>query len=215
MEKYFPSARIVKTGNPVRQNIVLCNVKPEKARLDFDLDTESKVLLIVGGSLGSWTLNNCMIGGLQELADAGIQVIWQTGAQMFDICKHAARGFDNVKVFDFIANIDHAYAAADIIVSRAGAIAISELCLVGKPVILVPFPYAAEDHQTKNANALVEAHAAMHITDKQAPVELIPAAITLMQDEAKRKEMADHIKPFAIADAAERIVDEVFKLIEA
>lgn len=211
MEAYFPPNKIVKTGNPVRQNIVLCNVKPEKARMDFDFDSDSKVLLIVGGSLGSRTLNNCMIGGLQELKDAGIQVIWQTGTTMYEVCKHAAKGYDNVRVFDFIANIDHAYAAADIIVSRAGAIAISELCLVGKPVILVPFPFAAEDHQTKNALALVKAQAAISIADKNAPVEMIPAAISLMSDTARRTTMADNIKPFAIEDAAERIVDEVFK----
>jgi len=130
---------------------------------------------------------------------------------MYEVCKHAAKGYDNVRVFDFIANIDHAYAAADIIVSRAGAIAISELCLVGKPVILVPFPFAAEDHQTKNALALVKAQAAISIADKNAPVEMIPAAISLMSDTARRQTMSDNIKPFAIEDAAERIVDEVFK----
>ncbi|HMZ88159.1 MAG TPA: undecaprenyldiphospho-muramoylpentapeptide beta-N-acetylglucosaminyltransferase [Chitinophagales bacterium] len=215
MEQFFPAGKIVKTGNPVRQNIVLCNVKPEKARADFDIDIDSKVLFVVGGSLGSRTLNNCMIGGLQELADAGIQVIWQTGTAMYEMCKHAAKGYDNVRVLDFIANIDHAYAAADIIVSRAGAIAISELCLVGKPVILVPFPAAAEDHQTKNAMALVKENAAMHIADKSAPVELIPNAIQLMQDHDRRSLMAQRIKNFAIADAAERIVDEVFKYIQA
>lgn len=214
MEKYFPADKIVKTGNPVRQNIVLCNVKPEKARIDFDLDADSKVLFIVGGSLGSRTLNNCMIGGLDELRDAGIQVIWQTGTAMYETCKQASRGYDNVRVHDFISNIDHAYAAADIIVSRAGAIAISELCLVAKPVILVPFPFAAEDHQTKNAQALVKADAAISISDKQAPVELIPAAISLMADTEKRNRMSANIRPFAIADAAERIVDEVFRCIE-
>jgi len=214
MEAYFPKEKIVKTGNPVRQNIVLCNVKPEKARRDFELDEQCNVLLIVGGSLGSRTLNNCMIGGLEELRKAGIYVIWQTGTAMYEQCKHAARGYDNVRVMDFIYNIDHAYAAADIIVSRAGAIAISELCLVGKPVILVPFPFAAEDHQTKNAQALVKANAAMCIADKQAPVELVPAVIHLMENGIARMAMSENIKPFAIPDAAERIVDAIMQIIE-
>lgn len=213
MEQFFPADKVVKTGNPVRQNIVLCNVKPEKARKDFDLDLESKIVFIVGGSLGSRTLNNCLIGGLQQFKDANIQVIWQTGALMFDVCKHAAKGYDNVKVFDFIYNIDHAYAAADVIISRAGAIAISELCLVGKPIILVPFPAAAEDHQTKNAMALVNGDAAIHISDKNAPVQLIPAALALINNIEQRKVLSENIAKYAIEDAAERIVDEVFKLI--
>ena len=213
MDKFFPKEKVVKTGNPVRQNIVLCNVKPEKARKDFDLDLDSKILLIVGGSLGSRTLNNCLMGGLDYFKEQKIQVIWQTGTLMFESCKQAAKGYDNVKVFDFISNIDHAYAAADVIVSRAGAIAISELCLVGKPVILVPFPAAAEDHQTKNAMALGEGNAAIHISDKHAQEQLIPTALQLLNDENKRTTLSNNIKAFAIEDAAERIVDEVFKLI--
>ncbi len=213
MDKFFPKEKVVKTGNPVRQNIVLCNVKPEKARKDFDLDLDSNILLIVGGSLGSRTLNNCLMAGLNHFRDAKIQVIWQTGSLMFDACKQAAKGYSNVKVFDFISNIDHAYAAADVIVSRAGAIAISELCLVGKPIILVPFPAAAEDHQTKNAMALVEGNAAIHISDKNAKEQLIPAALNLLNNTDKRNELSNNIAKYAIEDAAERIVDEVFKLI--
>jgi len=213
MDKFFPKEKVVKTGNPVRQNIVLCNVKPERARKDFDLDLDSNILLIVGGSLGSRTLNNCLMAGLNYFRDAKIQVIWQTGSLMFDVCKQAAKGYDNVKVFDFISNIDHAYAAADVIVSRAGAIAISELCLVGKPVILVPLPTAAEDHQTKNAMALVAGNAAIHISDKHAKEELIPAALGLLNNTEKRIELSNNISKYAIEDAAERIVDEVFKLI--
>lgn len=214
MEKYFPQQKIVKTGNPVRQNIVLCNVKPEKARGDFDLDLDSKILLIVGGSLGSRTLNNCMRSGLQQLKEANIQVIWQTGSLMFDECRHEAKGYDNVRVFDFIFNIDHAYAAADVIVSRAGAIAISELCLVGKPVILVPFPAAAEDHQTKNAMSLVNENAAIHVSDKNAEHEMIATAIDLLNNHEKRTKLSENIKKMAIPDAAERIVDEVMQIIE-
>ena len=213
MDKYFPAEKVVKTGNPVRQSIILCNVKPEKARKDFDLDLDCKILFVVGGSLGSRTLNNCVKAGLDKLREANIQVLWQTGSLLFDECKSSAKGYDNVKVFDFITNIDHAYAAADVIVSRAGAIAISELCLVGKPVILVPFPFAAEDHQTKNALALVNGNAAVHISDKAAQNELVTAAISLLNNDSKRKELADNIQNFAIPDAAERIVDEVFKLI--
>ena len=213
MDKYFPGEKVVKTGNPVRQSIILCNVKPEKARKDFDLDLDSKILLVVGGSLGSRTLNNCVKAGLDKLRDANIQVLWQTGSLLFDECKSTAKGYDNIKVFDFITNIDHAYAAADVIVSRAGAIAISELCLVGKPVILVPFPSAAEDHQTKNAMALVRGEAAIHISDKAAQNELVIAAINLLNNETKRKTLSENIKGFAIPDAAERIVEEVFKMM--
>ncbi|MBC8172462.1 MAG: undecaprenyldiphospho-muramoylpentapeptide beta-N-acetylglucosaminyltransferase [Chitinophagales bacterium] len=213
MEKYFDKSKVIKTGNPVRQNIVLCNIKPERARKDFDLYTDDKVVFIVGGSLGSRTLNNCVKNGLQILQDKGMHVIWQTGPSMYEECKQLARPFSNVRVFDFISNIDHAYAAADVIISRAGAIAISELCLVGKPVILVPFPGAAEDHQTKNALALVNGSAAIHISDKDAPQKLIDSVIALMFDMERRRLLSENIKQFAIADAAERIVDEVEKLI--
>ena len=213
MEKYFPETKIVKTGNPVRRDIVLCNVRPEKARKDFDLDQQDKVVLVVGGSLGSRTLNNCMKAGLDRFREAGVSLIWQTGALMFEECKQLAKQYHNVQVHDFIMNIDHAYAAADIIISRAGAIAISELCLVGKPVILVPFPYAAEDHQTKNATALVKQNAALHVSDKEAPAKLITQALALMENEAQRITLGSNIRKFAIPDSAERIVDEVMKLI--
>ncbi len=214
MEEFFPKNKIIKTGNPVRQNIVLCNVKQEKGRLDFDLDINDQVLFIVGGSLGSRTLNNCMKGGLDKLKNANMKVIWQTGTTMFDECRRLAKPYSNVHVLDFIPNIDHAYAAADVIISRAGAIAISELCLVGKPVILVPFPFAAEDHQTKNAKALVKQNAAIHISDKEAPQKLIDEAIELMGNINKRRELSEQIKKHAIPDAAERIVDEIMKLTE-
>ena len=214
MEEFFPKNKIIKTGNPVRQNIVLCNVKKEKGRKDFDLDISDKVLFIVGGSLGSRTLNNCMKAGLEKMQKADIKVIWQTGTMMFEECKRLAKPFQNVHVLDFIPNIDHAYAAADIIVSRAGAIAISELCLVGKPVILVPFPFAAEDHQTKNAKALVKHNAAIHISDKDAPHKLIDQAIELMANDELRKQLSEQIRNYAIPDAAERIVDEILKLTE-
>ncbi len=213
MENFFPAHKIVKTGNPVRRNIVLCNVRPEKARQDFELSSSEKILLVVGGSLGSRTLNNCMMAGIEQLSSSRIQVIWQTGATMFELCRQAARKFSNLRVVDFIPNIDHAYAAADLIISRAGAIAISELCLVGKPVILVPFPFAAEDHQTKNAMYLVKQNAAVHVSDKDAPVKLISEALNLMADEAKRSALCENIKKFAIPDAAERIVDEVEKIV--
>jgi len=214
MEQYFPKDKLVKTGNPVRQHIVLCNVKPEKARRDFDFEVDDRILLIVGGSLGSRTLNQCMMAGMEQLRNENIKVIWQTGQLMFNECRQAAKPYANIRVMDFIPNIDHAYAAANVIVSRAGAIAISELCLVGKPVILVPFPFAAEDHQTKNAKALVKHDAAVHISDKEAPQRLIHEAIGLMNNPAKRTELSNQIREFAIPDAAERIVDEIMQLAE-
>lgn len=214
MEKYFPASKIRVTGNPVRHSIVQSNINPEKAKEEFGFFGEKKLLLVVGGSLGSRTLNNCMKNNLALFRDANIQIIWQTGAEMYAGCKSAVRDFPDVRVFDFIYNMDHAYASADVIVSRAGAIAISELCFAGRAVILVPFPYAAEDHQTKNALALVEAGAAIHVRDRDAAQQLAPEILNLFHNAQKRSELAENIVKLAKPEATEHIVDEVFRLME-
>ncbi len=198
MDKYFPGEKVVKTGNPVRQSIILCNVKPEKARKDFDLDLDSKILLVVGGSLGSRTLNNCVKAGLDKLRDANIQVLWQTGKVYNEWAIEKVKGYEEwIHPMPFIDRMDLAYIAADGIVSRAGG-TISELCLVGKPTILMPSPNVAEDHQTANAMNLVQKNAALMVRDKQAPEHLFEAISAILFDEKQRQQLSTNIKQLAI-----------------
>ncbi|MBK6730454.1 MAG: undecaprenyldiphospho-muramoylpentapeptide beta-N-acetylglucosaminyltransferase [Bacteroidetes bacterium] len=213
MEKYFSAAQLIVTGNPVRKNVFENIPLREVAAKHFFKNPGNKILFIVGGSLGARTLNNCLIQSHAQLTELGIQIIWQTGSAMAEECKAAAANNPNVFVTEFISEMQYAYSAADVIISRAGAIAISELCLVGKPVILVPFPFAAEDHQTKNAMALVNANAAICIKDADAQQQLIPEILKLVSDEILCKVLADGIKKLGIADATDRIVDEIEKLI--
>lgn len=213
MEKYFPAIKIVKTGNPVRKNIFENKITRQEASEKYFAKPADKILLVVGGSLGARTFNNVVKKNLHRLNAEGIQVIWQTGEPMFAECKIHAANNPNVFVTDFISDMAYAYAAADVIISRAGAIAISELCLAGKPVILVPFPFAAEDHQTKNAMALVNKNAAIHIADADAPTHLTETVIALFNNADNRKKLTDAIKPLGIADATDKIVDEIEKIL--
>lgn len=213
MEKYFPSANLVVTGNPVRKNLFEHMPSKEEAAKRFFKIPGNNLLLVVGGSLGARTLNNCIAQHHAQLTAAGIQIIWQTGSAMAEECKAAAADNPNVFVTEFIAEMQYAYAAADLIVSRAGAIAISELCLVGKPVVLVPFPFAAEDHQTKNAMALVRENAAVYVKDADVSQQLIAAVVQLMGDAHSREQLAFAIRKLGIADATDRIVDEIENLI--
>jgi UDP-N-acetylglucosamine--N-acetylmuramyl-(pentapeptide) pyrophosphoryl-undecaprenol N-acetylglucosamine transferase len=169
--------------------------------------------LIVGGSLGARTFNECMLRDLNRIRQEEIHVIWQTGKLMADQCRRQSSGMDNVTVTDFIPDMAKAYAAADVIVSRAGAIAISELCVVGKPVILVPFPFAAEDHQTSNAKSLENEGAAIHISDADAPTQLINTMLHLTRDQQRQHQLSTAIKKLAVTDAAVRIVDEIEKIL--
>jgi UDP-N-acetylglucosamine--N-acetylmuramyl-(pentapeptide) pyrophosphoryl-undecaprenol N-acetylglucosamine transferase len=174
-------------------------------------------VLVIGGSLGARSINEAMINHVKKLTENGIQVIWQTGKGNAANAQLAAQeaGLENVKVHEFIQKMDLSYACADLVVSRAGAIAVSELCLVKKPSILIPFPFAAEDHQTSNAKALSEKGAAILIRDDQAKEKLAQEILNLYSDEQKRVEMMAQISAFARPDAAELIVDEIFKLIKA
>ena len=217
MEKFFPPKKIIITGNPVRSEILQPEINRTEAFKFFDLDETKFTVLVIGGSLGARSINEAMANSVKRLTENGIQVIWQTGKGNAENAKNAASdaGTENVKVHEFIQRMDLAYACADLVVSRAGAIAVSELCLVKKPSILIPFPFAAEDHQTSNAKALSEKGAAMLIRDDQARDKLGMEILNLYSDEQKRNEMKAQIAAFARPDAAELIVDEIFKLIKA
>lgn len=212
MERFFPKEKIVKTGNPVRQQIL--NLPDNKAECvkKFGLNPDKPVVLVVGGSLGARTINHCIAGGLDRLKEKDIQVIWQTGRTYFPQAKKQTEGYEYIQAMEFISNMDEAFAAADLVISRAGASTISELCLVGKPVIFVPSPNVTEDHQTHNAMALVNNNAAEMVKDVTAKDELIDACLALIADESKMNELAENIKPLGISNSAERIVDELFAL---
>lgn len=215
MERYFPEEKIVKTGNPVRQDLFLVPNKASEAFNYFNLDASKKTILIVGGSLGARTINLSVIAHLEQLAKSDVQVIWQTGKYYI---KDAQQAFSKIKsaniiVTEFITRMDYAYSVADLIVSRAGAGSISELCLLGKPVILVPSPNVAEDHQTKNALALANRNAAIMIKDADATNLMISESISLLHDEQKMLTLSQNIVNLAELNSSERIVDEIIKLI--
>ncbi len=217
MEKFFPKDRIVMTGNPVRKKVVDIKGKREEALKQYGFDASSPVLLVVGGSLGARSINLAMAAEIQQLVEAGIQIIWQTGKLFKEERERLAQEYEGkaVHITEFIFDMENAYAAADVVVSRAGAIAVSELCVIGKPVILVPFPHAAEDHQTKNALSLVNDNAAIHIPDREVGQKLVPAILELKDDAAKREQLATQIVKHGFPAAADHIVDEVFKLVKA
>ena len=214
MEKFFPAEKIVLTGNPVRQN--LAGGDKTEALKEFGFSADKKVLLIIGGSLGARTINNSVIAHLSEIAESGVQVLWQTGKGYIEAALKAAEPFmsERLVVTDFVGRMDLAYAMADLVISRAGASSISELCLLGKPSILVPSPNVAEDHQTHNAMALVNKDAAVLVKDVDADKDLISTALTLINDEAKLNELSNNTKKMAQFDSANRIADEVVNLIK-
>jgi UDP-N-acetylglucosamine--N-acetylmuramyl-(pentapeptide) pyrophosphoryl-undecaprenol N-acetylglucosamine transferase len=216
MDKYFPKSKIVLTGNPVRKDIITVSSKTEKARNHFGFDASTKTLLIIGGSLGARTINESILKGIEKLVDANIQVIWQTGKGYYDQYKALLVKFDlrKIRVQDFVKEMDLAYAAADVVISRSGALAVSELCIARKPCILVPSPNVAEDHQSKNAKALVEKDAALMIADKDANEKLVDEALKLLFDEQRAKKLSENISRLAKPNATEDIVNEIEKLIK-
>ncbi|RRA98790.1 undecaprenyldiphospho-muramoylpentapeptide beta-N-acetylglucosaminyltransferase [Larkinella rosea] len=216
MEAFFPAQKIKLTGNPVRTDIMQAGGKRAEALTFFGLDPNRKTLLIIGGSQGARTINESIAKDLPLLIESGHQVVWQTGPLFIDrACKAIAdAGAVSVKAFDFIYEMDLAYAAADVVVSRAGALSVSELCLVEKPAILVPFPAASEDHQTKNALSLVNRQAALLINDRVASTDLVPAALRLLADPAQQQTLSQHIRELARPKAAREIAEEVLKLIK-
>ena len=216
MERFFPKEKIVLTGNPVRRNLLECGATPEQARQAMGVDPNKKTVLIIGGSLGARTVNNAIMAGLKTIGDTyGVQVIWQTGKLYDQQCREAldASGVKNVVQMPFISNMDMAYRAADLVVSRAGASSISELQLLGKAAILVPSPNVAEDHQTKNALALVNRGAAVMVTDADAVATLVPTMLDTVGKSDELASLSANVEKMALRDAAERIVDEVDKII--
>jgi len=216
MEKFFPQEKIVLTGNPVRQDITVLKGKREQAIEMFKLDKNKKTILVVGGSLGARTINNAILDKLGLFKEHGIQLIWQTGKTFYETAQQACTHYSDsgVGAHAFISKMDFAYAAADMVISRAGAIAISELCLVGKPVILVPSPNVTEDHQTKNALALSDNNAAILIRDTDAQETLVKKAIELINDAALCEKISSNILHFAHKDAAEQIADIVLNMVK-
>jgi len=216
MEKYFRPEKIIKTGNPVRQNYENLEILRDEALSFFKLKKEFPVILVLGGSLGAGSINSSLSKNIGRVRDTDCQWLWQTGKHYFEnVSALVSLSFsENISVHSFINRMDYAYAAADIIVSRAGAGTISELCLVGKPVILVPSPNVAEDHQTKNAKALSEKNAAELISDDQAIKMLVNEAIRLVSDKPRRDMLSENIRKMADRNADIRIAEEVLKLAE-
>lgn len=215
MERFFPKEKIVLTGNPVRQDLFSISPKAIEAYQFFSFDPQKKTILIVGGSLGARTVNQSIIAGLEKLSKSDIQVIWQTGKFYIENARLAANAFTspNLLVTDFVSRMDFAYSIADLVISRAGASSISELCLLAKPVILVPSPNVAEDHQTQNALALVRKDAAVLIKDADAQIQLVDKALELIDNESELKKLSDNILKMAEKDSADRIAEEILKLI--
>ena len=218
MERFFPAEAIMMTGNPVRQNLLHAHHTREEAIAAMGLDPAKRTVLLIGGSLGARTLNDSVLENLSLIRQQKhIQFVWQTGkyySQSIAERLAAQRCSENLKVMDFISNMDVAYAAADLVISRAGAGSISEFCLLGKPVILVPSPNVAEDHQTKNAMALVQKDAALFVADAEAPRTLVPLAVNTVNDAAKLASLSENVKKLAMPNAAEVIAREVIKLAE-
>ena len=215
MERFFDKDKIILTGNPVRQGLLSKNISREEAIRSFGLAPEKKTILIVGGSLGARTINNCMMQGFDKIKESGVQFIWQTGKIYINEAKQAVKAYGELPmlhVTDFISDMAAAYSAADVVISRAGAGSISEFCLLGKPVILIPSPNVAEDHQTKNALALVNKNAALYIKDSEATQKLLDTAIEAVHKPDLLKELSSNITKLAIKDSATIIAKEVCKL---
>lgn len=214
MEKFFPKEKIVITGNPVRAAISQSTITKSEGLRFFGLDEDKKTLLVVGGSLGAKSINEAIDAKLDELLSAGLQLIWQTGKPYAARAKQRVQGKTGVWANDFIAQMENAYAAADIVISRAGAIAIAEMCVMKKPVVFVPFPFAAEDHQTVNAMSLVNKNAALIVKDDEVMEKLSVTVLELAKNEEKQNELKKNIGELRITDADTRITDEIMKILQ-
>lgn len=216
MEKFFPKDKIVLTGNPVRQDIKNLEAKRERAIEYFELDKNKKTILVIGGSLGAKTINESIDAGLEKIVDKNMQLLWQTGKWYADKAAKAVESFQDkhIKTMPFIAKMDYAYAVADLVISRAGASSISELCIAAKATVFVPSPNVAEDHQTKNAMALVNQNAALLVKDMEAKNKLVPQVLEVLDDELLLTKLRRNISKMAFNDSAEIIADEVIKLVD-
>lgn len=215
MEKFFPADKIKVTGNPVRRNLLLCTTANEDAKRSFGLDGDKMTILVVGGSLGARTINDTMIASIDKLIENDIQVIWQSGKIYDETAKNALKQHStkNIIQMPFISNMDMAYKAADLVVSRAGASSISELQLLGKPSILIPSPNVAEDHQTKNAMALVDKKAAIMVKDCDCATKLLPIILDTIKNKTLLADLSTNVEKMALKNADESIVDKVFEVI--
>ncbi|MBE9466947.1 MAG: undecaprenyldiphospho-muramoylpentapeptide beta-N-acetylglucosaminyltransferase [Bacteroidetes bacterium] len=217
MDKFFPKEKILFTGNPIRKDLLEIDNKKEEAFKYFNLNNKSRVVLVIGGSLGALTINQSVLKDLDKIFRSGVQIVWQTGKSFFEKAKFELLRYNNkdknIKLYDFISRMDYAYAVADVIISRAGAGTISELCLVKKPVILIPSPNVAEDHQTKNAIALVNKNAALLIKDNQAKDMLVEEVLSLFNDTEKMKNLSENISKLAVINSDEIIANEILKMI--
>lgn len=215
MERFFTADKIINTGNPVRQNLIETTITREQAIESFGLDPQKKTILLVGGSLGARTVNESVLQHLDLVEKSGVQFIWQTGkyysAAVADRLKDHKK-LPMLKVCDFISDMGAAYKAADLVISRAGASSISEFCLIGKPVVLVPSPNVAEDHQTKNAMALVNKNAALYVRDADAPQTLLQLAVDTVKDDEQLAQLSENIKKLGKPNSADVIAEEVLKL---
>jgi len=216
MEKFFPKKKIIKTGNPVRKQVIEIKGKKMEAASFFDLEGEKKTILVVGGSQGSLAINKSIAKNLDVLLQEDQQLLWQTGKYYYNEAIHIAdkRNSDSIRVTEFIDRMDLAYSLADVIISRAGAIAISEICLVAKPPVFVPLPSAAEDHQTKNAKALVENEAGILIPQNEAEEKIGKTINDLLNDKAKQEEICENLKKLAVKDSSDLIADEIIELVK-
>lgn len=213
MERFFPINKIIITGNPVRSQIANANIDKKQALEFFDLEEGKKTLLVVGGSLGAKSINEAILVGYKDLLKAELQVIWQTGKTLATDAAHVAAENKQIWANEFIRDMEYAYAAADIIIARAGAMTVAEICVVKKPAIFVPYPFAAEDHQTVNAQQLVNKNAALMISDNEVKDKVIKMAIELAADNNKREAMSRNLTKLAIINADERIAEEILESI--
>lgn len=213
MEKFFPADKIMITGNPVRQNIVNNKISRSEGIQFFGLDTAKKTVFVTGGSLGAKGINEAIDANVDEFTKNNVQLIWQTGKPYAD--KASARAAENKNIWanSFITQMEYAYAAADIVISRAGAMSVAELCVARKPVVFVPFPFAAEDHQTANAQNLVNKQAGLMIKDSEAKEKLVPAVIALAKNEQQQNLFKENIGKLAVTNADEVVASEVLRLI--
>lgn len=214
MERFFPAEKIIMTGNPVRADILDCNVSKEDAKQQLGFDPSRPLVVMVGGSLGAKAMNNAMKEALRSIVAAGASVLWQSGKNYAEECAEAARDVENAIATPFISRMDLVYKAADILVSRAGASTISEIQLVGIPAVLIPSPNVAEDHQRKNALALVEKDAAVMIPDNECSEKLAPTVISLLNDKTLRDTLAINAAKMGLKDADEKIVDKIYELVK-
>lgn len=213
MEQFFPAEKIMVTGNPVRSVIAEASISREDALAFFDLDPKKTTILVVGGSLGARSINEAILGGAAQLLGENLQLVWQTGKSLATEAAQLGAAHKAIWASEFISNMEYAYAAADMVIARAGAMTVAEISIVAKPAIFVPYPYAAEDHQTANAKQLADLGAALLVKDGDAKKELVEKAIALAGDATKRKAMHDQLAALGIKDAANRVAEEILKSI--